>query len=415
VSGHLSARCSVSPPTAVGVASPAARPARLRLLLLLPDFERQQGEPGLVRAAPRLLAERFEVTVACLGPWGPVGDDLEAAAVRAVALGLGRAIDLRAVGRLLSILRRDRIQVVHAVGWRPSLWARLLGRLAGVPVVLTTLDAGAIAHPWRRALDRATAPLSDAIVVRSEAERRAAVEERGYGPGMVRMIRAAADVARPLPDERRREQLRRDLGVLPGDRLLGCAARLCGDGARAVERFLAAAQHVAAAQPRARFAVFGDGPGRAALERCATRAAVSHCTAFAGAREPGEAVAACDLFVQVATESAAACDGLLQAMAAGVPVVAARSAVAEEFVRDGESGVLAPAGDAGALGRACLEVLQDRERALRLGRAGRDRVAAAFGVEGMIAEATAVWRTLLRDAQRPAREREAAAAAGGLP
>jgi len=114
VSSHLSAR-RLAPPVAAGVVAPAAaaapgaagaRPSRVRLLLLLPDFERQQGEPGLVRAAPRLQAERFEVTIACLGPWGPVGDDLEAAAVRAVALGLARAVDLRAIGRLLSILRR---------------------------------------------------------------------------------------------------------------------------------------------------------------------------------------------------------------------------------------------------------------------------------------------------------------------
>lgn len=399
-------------PETFGGLAPAARLARTRLLILVTDFEAHGAVPALLRAVPRLAGQRFEITVAGLGPWGPAADRLEAGGARAVALGATRAVDPRVAGRLLSIFRRDRIQVVHAFEFRPALHARLLGRAAGVPVVVTTFEPGQVWGPWRRVLDRATAALSDAVVVRTDAERRAAVEEHGHAPGRIHRIRPAADPETTPPPPKTRDHLRREFGAFPGDLLVGCAARLQDDGARGAALFLAAARSVAARETRSRFVVLGDGPGRPALERRAAREGVSHCTTFAGARDFGEAVHCLDLFVQPGG-GGAAIETLLQALAAGVPAVAVRSGGLEEIAGDGEGLILASPSDPEGIARACAGLLGDREGAARVAVAGRARVAGGFGLEEMIGDAVAMYRALLRGRQESAHGRDARGTQGG--
>ena len=86
---------------------------------------------------------------------------------------------------------------------------------------------------------------------------------------------------------------------------------------------------------------------------------------------------------------------LLEAMAAGRPVVATRVGPIPEVVLDGETGVLVQLGDADALADAIVRVLSDPMLAQRLGRAGRARVAERFGLERMVAETDALYRELL--------------------
>lgn len=382
---------TVAAPGAAG----AARPARTRLLILTVDFAAGGDGTIVLGIAPRLQRAGFEVTVACLGGWGVLGDDLEGRGVRAIALGATGRPDLRSAGRLLSILRRDRIQILHSFLLPANLAARILGRIAGVPVVITAHDDSALAtRIVARLADRLTVPLSDAVIVCSEGMRRRVIETQGLRPGLVRTLRNGVELTAPPPDGAGRDRLRRELGAGPDDPLIGTLGGLDG-AAQGLSIFLAAARLLAAELPRARFAIVGDGPARAFLETRAAREGISHRTAFAGARRDVHAVIrALDLYVQPSS-----CEGhditLLQAMVAGTPVVAGRLGDVPEIVQDGVTGILAEPGDPRGLARACAALLRDRDLSTRLARCGRSRVETSFGVEELVDRTTAMYRELL--------------------
>src|SRR2546425_7618316 len=157
----MSATLPLPAPQASGPGVAAARPVpahhsgRPRVLILTVGFTVGGAEQLILTTAPRMQRDGFEVTVACLKGWGLLGDELEARGVRAVALGAKGWFDLRAFGRLLSILRRDRIQIVRGHLFWANLAARLVGRLASVPVVVTTHHDTDV---WMRWYHRLSAP-----------------------------------------------------------------------------------------------------------------------------------------------------------------------------------------------------------------------------------------------------------------
>ena len=386
--------------------SAAAAPGmgRPRLLVLTVGFTVGGAEQLVLMTAPRLQKMGFEVTVACLKGWDLLGDELEARGVKAVALGSRGATDLRAAGRLLALLRRERTQILHSHLFHANLAARVVGRIAGVPVVLTSHhDTDIWMGLHHRLAERATAPLSDLVLTCSEAVRRYAMRAYGLSPGQVRTVLNATETPSEGTDLASRERVRHELGAGPADLLLGTVGRL-DEPKKGLPVFLAAARILARDLPRVRFAVVGDGPARAAIEARATREGVSHRTVFAGTRRDIPAVmSALDLFVQPSLWEGFGVT-LLEAMVAGRPIVASRVGGMPEVVRDGETGLLVPPGDPGALAAACAALLRDRDRAARLGHAGRKRVEAEFGIDRLVAELASLYRSILQDRVRSSRE-----------
>jgi len=377
------------------------RSSRVRLLILIAGFDIGDVGRVILTTASPLQREGFDVMVAGLGGWGDLGEEIEARGARAVALGIRHAWDPRGIGRLLSLLRRERIQILHAHDFSANLAARTLGRLADVPVVITSHDDTELGVGlFGRLLERATAPLGDAVVACSEAVRRYALETYGLGPGLLRTFRGAVTAGEGSLDPARRDAIRRELGAGREDLLVGTLGRL-EEPKKGLSVFLAAAQLLARELPRVRFAIVGEGPARARLESRAAEEGVSHRTLFAGAkRDVSEVLRAFDLFAEPSLWEGF---GLpcLEAMEAGVPIVATRVGGIPELVTDGVTGALVPPGDARAFAAACSAILRDRARALRLGRTGRERATTFFTVEKLVADTAALYRGCLARTRFP--------------
>jgi glycosyltransferase involved in cell wall biosynthesis len=384
-------------------APPPARSGRPRVLVLTVGFTIGGAEQVILMTAPRLQRAGFEITVACLKEWGPLGDELEERGVRAVALGARGAWDLRAAGRLLSLLRRDRVQILHAHLFLANVTARVLGWMVGVPVVIATHhDTDVWMGLRHRLLERLTAPLSACVVACSEAVRRHALEAQGLRPGLVRTLLNGTEIPEGTPDPAGRERVRRELGAGPADLLVGAVGRL-DEPKKGLPVFLAAARLLARDLPRVRFAIVGDGPARARLEARAAREGVSHRTVFAGQRRDiHEVMRALDVLVQPSRWEGFGVT-LLEAMAAGTPVVASRVGGVPEVVLHDATGLLVPPGAPEALAEACATLLRDRERAARLARAARERVESRFRVERLVERTADLYRELLQEARAAGR------------
>jgi len=143
--------------------------------------------------------------------------------------------------------------------------------------------------------------------------------------------------------------------------------------------------------PAARLLVIGDGELRPTLERRATRLGLHGSVIFTGRREdvPRLMMALDVLALPSLWEGFGLV--LLEAMAAGKPIVASRVSAIPEIVADGETGLLVPPRDVKALAQALLALLHDPQRATEMGRRGRLRLEQEFTVERMVSQTEAAY------------------------
>lgn len=203
----------------------------------------------------------------------------------------------------------------------------------------------------------------------------------------LRVIYNAVDLA-AYQDLPAREEIRARLGL--SGRVVLTAARLTPW--KGVDRLIAALPAWREAVPEANLVVVGDGPERMSLERLAQATGVAGAIRFVG-QVPHEQM---PLYLRAANVFVlySGYEGLphvvLEAMAAGTPVVASRKGGIPEVVEDGVTGLLVEWGDKAALRDAVRRVLCDVALAWRLGEAGRARVARGFGWAGLVERTAAL-------------------------
>lgn len=262
----------------------------------------------------------------------------------------------------LVAFRPDVVHVHEPLTPSTSMWATL----AGVAPVVATFHSGAA----RSRLFDLAAPIlrriADRIAVRVAVSRAAARFVGSRIGGSYRIVPNGVDVARFAAAEPT------DLG--PGRKVL-FVGRL--DGRKGFRVAVEAFGRLAAERPDVRLIVAGDGPERAAVDAlpAGARARVRLLGAVPNAElHPIEA--ACDVYLGPAIGGESFGVVLIEAMAAGLPVVASDIPGYDEVVTDDVDGLLVPPSDAAALAGAAAAVLDDPERAARLAGAGRARAAA---------------------------------------
>jgi glycosyltransferase involved in cell wall biosynthesis len=191
--------------------------------------------------------------------------------------------------------------------------------------------------------------------------------------------------------------VRGELGISPDAPLAGTVGSLTPK--KSHETLLRATRLARRSLPDLRVAVVGQGPMAGALHRRAAELAVEDAVAFVGYREDAARVAsAFDVFV-LSSRHEGLPVALLEAMAAGRPVVATRVGGVPEVVRDGGEGILVPPGDPEALAAAMVTVLVDSDLQARLGEAARRR-AADFDIRRTVRRHEEVYARLLAPADR---------------
>jgi glycosyltransferase involved in cell wall biosynthesis len=175
-----------------------------------------------------------------------------------------------------------------------------------------------------------------------------------------------------------RERLRGAWGIGPHDVALGAVGSLIAE--KGLDHLVAALRTVRAAVPHARLVLAGDGPFAytARLRAQAARLEVDEAIFWLGHREDiPEILSALDVFVLASLDEALPM-AVLEAMAAGLPVVAAAVGGVPEIVGQEDTGLLVPPRDAPALASALIALARDPGRRHRLGTAGRQRALERF-------------------------------------
>jgi glycosyltransferase involved in cell wall biosynthesis len=303
---------------------------------------------------------------------------------------LSFANDLAAVRRLHSLIRRERPQIVHTHTAKAGTVGRLAARLARVPIVVHTYH-GHVFHSYfgRRTtaaylnIERLLARFSDCIVAVGDKQREELIGYKVAKADKIVSIPLGLEIENMLEAEADRGRLRAELG-LDRSHLVGIIARLVP--IKAHEVFLQAAVEVRRCVPNVRFLIVGDGERRAELQQQAEQLGLDDAVLFLGWRKDVRAVYA-DLDVVVLSSlNEGSPVALIEAMAAGRPVVSSDVGGVGEVVRNGETGLLAPPRNPQALAEAVTSMLSDPGAAQRFGRAARAAVYPKYSSRRLIAD-----------------------------
>jgi len=333
-----------------------------------------------------LAARGVESHLACRG-----GSDLarEAASFATVhGITMRGDLDIGLVGRLGRLMDACRPDLVHL---HSRIGADVMGgiaaRLCDVPVIHTRR----VDNPEPRWLVALKYRLHDRVIAISEAIADVLLSE-GLPPRKLRVVRSAvvADAFR-RPCARRR--VLAGLGLRGDVLLVGVVAQLIE---RKGHRYLLDALPALLRDfPKLQLVFFGKGPLAGLLQERIDADGLADHVRLAGFRDDLTAILPClDLLVHPATMEGLGVS-LLQASAAGVPIVASRAGGIPEAVRDGVNGLLVPPADVRALTAAIAGLLGDAGRRRRLGAGGRALVRDEFSAAAMVAGNLAVYRELV--------------------
>jgi glycosyltransferase involved in cell wall biosynthesis len=330
------------------------------------------AEGELIRLARGLDRSRFSPFVVTLQDPGPRASEL--GDVELVELGRKRKWSPGTYLALKRVLRERKPDIVQSFLFTENIFCRRIGQGVVVSGLQGSLsDACETGPSLKLTVERATWEGAAAVVSNSEYYRDL-YKGLGFPTRKVRVIRSG--VALPAPDPA--ATLRAQLGVRPDEVLVTCLARL-------VER--KGHDELLRAGAGLRLLFVGDGPHRPHLEG---RGAI-----LAGARrEIPEILAASDIVALPARFGEGCPNALLEAMAAGKPVVAARTGGIPEIVVDGKTGILAPREDVDALQSALRRLAADPALRASMGAAGRERAQSEFSVTKQVESYQALYSEL---------------------
>lgn len=304
------------------------------------------------------------------------------------SMGVRNALDhVGAFGKLVTLLRRRRVDVLQTHLFHATALGVPAGRLGRVPLVIAMrhhiddmLLAGAHLHSQ---VDRQMARAADVIVVPSRAARDYLVGVEGHPPDKVEVINIGWDFDQLASSADEGQRTRESLGIPPDAFVLGCIARLSPNKGH---RYLL--ESVAALRgeiPNVRVLLVGDGD-RAMVEADVARLALGDHVIFAGYRQDVPAcVAAMDVMV-LPSLSESFNQAIVEAMGGGAPVIATRVGGAAEVIEDGRSGLLVAPRDVNSMTAAIRRMHRDPVERAAIAAGGHATVTEKFTAARMTHE-----------------------------
>ena len=364
----------------------------MRVMFLSTSMGMGGADKQLLSAAQLMHAQGHAVCIVSLTELGPMGLEARSQGIRTESLDMRRGVpDPRGLIRLIRLVRAWKPDVLHSHMIHANLMARAVRLFARVPVMVSTIHNIYEGGPLWMAAYRISNGLVDHMTIISEAAADRFVKERIVPRELLTCVPNGVDTERfrqVKPETR--EAVRSSIGV--NDSFVWLAVGRF-EVAKDYPNMLHAFAQVCQRDSSAVLLLVGHGSLQQETESLAQSQGLGDRIRFLGVRsDVPEVMAAADGYVM-----SSAWEGmpiaLLEAGAAGLPIVATRVGGNHEVVRDGESGFLVPPRDAEALGQAMLRLMeQTPERRRDMGERGREHVRVHYGL-GRVVER---WQDLYR-------------------
>ena len=363
---------------------------RTKLMLIVPTLDQSGAEKQLTLLACRLPRDEFDVHVVALTRGGAFAEELARHDVRLTVLGKRWKFDPLAMWRLRKLIKAEQPDIVHTWLFAANAYGRLVvGRCMNPrpKLIVSERCVDVWKAGWQLWLDQRLIARTDRLIGNSVAVAEF-YKSIGYPADRVTVIPNGIDVPDETPFDR--DALLAEFDIPRGSPVIGFVGRLAKQ--KRVDDLIFAMGLVAILRPNAHLLLIGDGPERDKLMKFARDIDVDRQTRFAGHRSDAtKLLRLLDLF-WIASDFEGQSNSIMEAMAAGLPVLASDIPPNRELVIDGETGFLVKIGDRAGFQQFADRLLADPDLARRLGNAGRERMRQHFSIENMVAAHTRLYR-----------------------
>lgn len=368
---------------------------KIKILYVFAALPVGGAEQVLVTELKWLDKNLFAPLVCVISEKGPVGEVIEKMDIPVIPLHRMKRnqFDYGIIRELKKIMVQGKVSVVHTHLYDGGKYGRIAARMAEIPGIIHTAHNVYVKrrtkHHW---INRLLSFFTDRIIAVSEAVKESLVHYDRIKPGKIRVIHNGVDLSEfegPWSSGDARIQL----GIKPEEYVIGVVARL--EEQKGHRILLEALSRNRAILSSLKVLIVGDGKLRTVLEEEAREKGLSSQVLFLGTRKPILPILkALDLFLLPSLWEGFSM-AILEAMAAGIPVIATRVGGAEEVITSGKDGLLISSGNALALAEAIQDAYLHRDKFQEMGRLGRERVHRNFSQESHMTSLQALYLEVL--------------------
>lgn len=358
---------------------------------LLPALPAHGAEQLLLDIVRKTDRENMALSVCLISDLGPLVKEFESLGIPVTFIPKKGRKDLSIIFRLADFFRQNSFDIVHTHLFTADLWGRLAGLFCRVPIVSTSHttsdpNIGRLGRWLDRTLDRR----NNAVICVSEAVRRYRIEEAGFDRGKIHLIENGIDLDRFIALPPREEVLGR-LGLDPGRRWIAIVGRLVPLKGHCY--LIEALSLLAGAFSRTGILIVGEGDCEAELKAQVQRLGLEERVAFLGLRRNvPEILVAADILAMPSSREGLPIV-LLEAMAAGLPVVVTRVGGIPEVVVEGKTGLFVTQEPA-SIASALVRLLENPDLAKRMGKDGQILVAERYDVQKVARQYENLYRMI---------------------
>lgn len=367
--------------------------AKTRVVLLIPTLDRSGAEKQCTLLATRLPRDQFDIHVVALTRGGPHADDLTAAGIPLTIIGKQFKFDPSSFWRLRRELKRLQPDILHTWLFAANSYGRLCASvIPQAKIVVSERCVDSWKAGWQLWLDRRLIARTDRLVGNSQA----VVDfyrELGLPTEKLSCIPNGIDLSPESSQNLDRASLRHEMNV-PGDAFVaGYVGRLAHQ--KRVEDLIWAVETLRQIRTQLHLVLIGTGPEREKLEEFARNVNCVENAHFLGHREDATRfLQAMDVFC-LASSFEGMSNSVMEAMAAGLPVIASDIPANRELVVHNETGFLCKLGDAVGYMQYLRRLIDEPGLGERQGAAGRERIRTLFSIQNMVDRYADLYRQLM--------------------
>lgn len=364
----------------------------MRVMLLVTDLERGGTPRRIARLARGLAREGIVAHVGCLARAGPVSSELDRDGIATFACDAAGPRDFAALARLSAHVRRIRPALIHANLTHANVAARLIGLRHRIPVIGSTATIE-VERRWHLRLERWTARLDRRHVVNSRAVAEHVKAVFRLPVSKIAIVPPSVDRPQTPTD---RSSARRTLQIAEHELAVLWVGRL--DPVKRLEIVVRCAEILS--DVPSHFLLAGEGPFREELERCIRLSSAASRVSLLGWRDDlPTLMAAADVFIFPSMTEGMP-NAVLEAMAAGLPIVAADIPVLRELSGDGQRMVLVDSGEAVAYADELRRLAADSGRRERLGHAAAEWASQHLDHDATVRAVIGIYRQAIGPSRR---------------